>query len=176
MNLFSLHRDHELNARAHCDKHVVKMPVEVAQLLSTAVRILAREQGVDLSSPLSSLLYRETHRNHPCAVWTRTSMDAFLWVVEYGESLCAEYTYRYGKNHAAKRVIEACDCLDTFYGLTPAENPEPQPQCMPEQYRVPGNPVKAYRAYFCGEKSHLAQWTNRPVPRWFKETQTSELP
>ena len=40
MNIFFLHRDPEQAAKEHVDKHVVKMIVEYAQLLSTAHRML----------------------------------------------------------------------------------------------------------------------------------------
>jgi len=28
--------------------------------------------------------------------------------------------------------------------------------------------VAAYRAYYIGEKQHLAKWTGRPIPEWFE--------
>lgn len=40
MNVFALDRDPYISASYHCDKHVVKMIVEYAQLLSTAHRVL----------------------------------------------------------------------------------------------------------------------------------------
>jgi hypothetical protein len=164
MNLFYFHHEPDINARMHCDKHVVKMPLEVAQLLSTAVRVLVHASGmqIDLTG-----VYKQTHVNHPCAVWTRSSVLAFDSVVEYGEALCMEYTYRYGREHASQEVIELCSALDDFYTLTYTEPMPSLPQMMPEQYKVPGDPVAAYRAYFNGEKQHIAKWTNRPAPEWF---------
>ena len=40
MNIFILHSDPEVAAKQHCDKHVCKMIVESAQMLSTAHRLL----------------------------------------------------------------------------------------------------------------------------------------
>lgn len=40
MNIFTLHQDPFICAQQHCDKHVVKMILEYAQLLSTAHRLL----------------------------------------------------------------------------------------------------------------------------------------
>ena len=40
MNIFYLHNDPEISAKMHCDKHVVKMIIEYAQMLSTAHRML----------------------------------------------------------------------------------------------------------------------------------------
>ena len=43
MNIFYLHKDPVICAEYHIDKHVVKMPIEYAQLMSTAHRVLDGE-------------------------------------------------------------------------------------------------------------------------------------
>ena len=50
MNIFYLDKNFQVNAKLHCDKHVVKMIVEYAQLLSTAHRVLDGKQYIDSSS------------------------------------------------------------------------------------------------------------------------------
>jgi hypothetical protein len=40
MNIFYLHPNPEVCAKHHCDKHVVKMTLETAQLLSTVPHVL----------------------------------------------------------------------------------------------------------------------------------------
>ena len=47
MNLFYLHNDPVKSAEMHCDKHVVKMIIEYAQMLSTAHRMLDGKQYTD---------------------------------------------------------------------------------------------------------------------------------
>ena len=44
MNIFYLHREPDIAAQMHVDKHCVKMILETCQLLSTAHRILDGEQ------------------------------------------------------------------------------------------------------------------------------------
>lgn len=44
MNIFVLHPTPRISAQYHCDKHVVKMILEYAQMLSTAHRVLDGEQ------------------------------------------------------------------------------------------------------------------------------------
>jgi len=44
MNIFFLDKDPKIAAQMQCDKHVVKMILETAQMLSTA----ARAQGHDI--------------------------------------------------------------------------------------------------------------------------------
>ena len=50
MNIFYLDKDPKIAARLHCDKHVVKMIIEYAQLMSTAHRMLDGEHYIDASS------------------------------------------------------------------------------------------------------------------------------
>ena len=40
MNVFFLDKDPKLASEYHCDKHVVKMLIEYAQLMSTAHRVM----------------------------------------------------------------------------------------------------------------------------------------
>ena len=49
MNIFFLDTDTKQCAKYHCDKHVVKMIVEYAQLLSTAHRMLDGEEYIGKS-------------------------------------------------------------------------------------------------------------------------------
>ena len=49
MNIFYLNKDPKICAEQHCDKHVVKMIVEYAQLLSTAHRVIDGEEYEDRS-------------------------------------------------------------------------------------------------------------------------------
>ena len=71
MNIFYIDKDPIKAAQMACDKHVVKMILETAQLLCTAHRVI---DGVDLQ--MNSLLeettmYRATHINHPSTKWVR---------------------------------------------------------------------------------------------------------
>ena len=161
MNLFVLDANPRRAARMMCDKHVVKMCLETAQLLCTAVN----EHG-------GSAPYKTTHKNPPCAVWTRHSWVNFLWVFNHGKALCAEYTKRYGRKHKCEDVIEECarlavtSTLPEGFGTGVWELGGP-PQCMPDEYKD-RSIVTAYRNYYIGEKSYLAKWNKgTPAPSWW---------
>ena len=49
MNIFYLDNDPKVAAEMHCDKHVVKMLVEYAQILSTAHRMVDGEKYIGKS-------------------------------------------------------------------------------------------------------------------------------
>ena len=50
MNIFYLDNDPVKCAEMHCDKHIVKMIIEYAQLMSTAHRMLDGKHYIDDSS------------------------------------------------------------------------------------------------------------------------------
>ena len=93
MNIFILDHDLKKSIEYHVDKHVVKMPLEAAQMMSTALwvdkllgfvpRALTKEETGILNKakkeiaplplperPLSP--YLPTMYNHPCTIWVRS--------------------------------------------------------------------------------------------------------
>lgn len=154
MNLFILDLDHYRNSVAHMDSHVVKMPLEAAQLACTALH----EFGV--LAP-----YKPTHRNHPCAVWTRASRSNFIWTCEYGLALCKEYNFRYLKFHKCEAVLRWCLWE---YQTIPLGDRTPFAVAIPEPHRIESaDPVCQYRHYYNLGKRHLAKWTRRQPPEWY---------
>jgi len=136
-----------------CDKHVVKMPLETAQLLCSAF-----EKG---RAP-----YKRTHYNHPCSIWTRISEKNFEWLVEHGLALCDEYTFRYGKVHKSRNVINWCSKNQSELEFKSIKK-TPFTLCFDKQYQI-GNAVKSYRRYYQAEKQEIAKWMkNRAQPKWF---------
>ena len=153
MNIFVLDYDIEKCAQYHCDKHVVKMILESAQLLSSAVRV----SGIDAG-------YKLTHKNHPCAIWVRESLANFLWLDDLFHALHAEWKYRY--NHPENKKHKS---FDIVYNL-PNPNIEdkgltPFALAMPDKYKDK-DAVTAYRNYYKGEKQHLFNWKKREQPDW----------
>ena len=155
MNLFILDRDPRVAALYHCDKHVVKMTLETAQILSTVCHQLGHSFDGQ---------YRATHTNHPCTVWARSSRENYVWALQLLEELGKEYSHRYGRRHASTALLEALRGCPTRL-LMAAEAMTPFAQAMPEEYQQE-DPVAAYRSYYLGEKRGMLSYTNRDVPRW----------
>jgi hypothetical protein len=155
MNIFILDWDQNTCARYHNDKHVVKMVLEVSQLLC----------GVHWATG-GNAQYKLTHKNHPCAIWAREDLNNYMWLCELGLNLCREYTHRYGKTHKSYDVIMWCR---NNHPIIPNIKLTEAPTAMPDQYKVPGNVVQSYRNYYKGEKSGFAKWKNREIPKWFTE-------
>jgi hypothetical protein len=155
MNIFFLDNDPQLAAIYHGDKHVVKMILESAQLLSTAHHVLDGDKEG---------LYKKTHMNHPCAIWTRESSHNYLWLLSLLKHLCDEYTFRYKKIHKTSQLIPALNELPSSIKNTTFTKPA---QAMPEEFKNE-NSVVAYRNYYREKiKQNIAQWRKtREAPLW----------
>ena len=163
MNIFYLDRDPEIAAQMHCDKHVVKMILESAQMLSTAHRVLDGDEIAD-----SKGLYKMSHKNHPCTIWARTNSENYEWLWNLYDNLMKEYTYRYGKHHASERLTHAL--WEFPRNISHGDFTDP-PQCMPD-YCKSDDTVTAYQTYYIIEKSDFAKWPDERKPEWFNEQRT----
>lgn len=155
MNIFYLDRNVRLCAEAHCDKHVSKMIIEYAQLMSTAHH--------ETNSSLAPHCYRRTHVNHPSAVWVRESQDHYSWLYELFRELNNVYSERYRKTHATWTKLANVLCHNP--SLLPALGWQDPPQCMPDEFKA-NDVVEAYRNYYRMGKP-FARWAHTPTPSWF---------
>lgn len=158
MNIFYLHKNHYLSATFHCDKHVVKMILEYAQMMSTAHHLCS-------SSP-SAILYKKTHENHPSSIWARSGVRQYRWLYNCWLALCLEYKKRYGKQHQTFLKLKGVLSI-TPENLVDSGWSDP-PQCMDDQYKD-ADTVYAYRKFYIGAKKSFAKWKNGRIPEWFHE-------
>jgi len=153
MNIFFLDFDTKKCAEYHCDKHVVKMILETAQLLCGVHWVTGFEAP-----------YKLSHKNHPCAIWTRTSLSNYLYLCDLGLELCKEYTYRYGKKHKSQDVIEWC--LVNKPNIHDVDFTTP-PLAMGDEFKIGCDVIESYRNYYIEGKKDIVSWKNREVPKWF---------
>ena len=160
MNIFAVHKCPTESARALPDKLIVKMPLETAQMLSTAHRILSPHEYCEIKG-----IYKPAFVNHPCTIWARETHENYRWLLIHFITLCEEYYLRYAKYHASSTKLY--DGLARFPmnlqegGLTNFA------QAMPNKYKHK-NHITAYRQYMIAEK-YYAKWekgTNKPT--WWK--------
>jgi len=189
VNIFVLNENPILAARDHCDKHVVKMILESAQMLCAAHwlgwqkmlkppvdELSRRELHAWLSEHVDPRLvppWKMTHVSHPCTQWAQRCWGNYMWLSLHGLELCREYERRYGKEHKSLEVHRWLNRVipPTFEGTI--DNPTgitPFAVAMPEKYKVPDDPVASYRAYYLGEKSRFAKWRTGKVPSWWTST------
>ena len=177
MNVFYLDEDPKVCAQMHCDKHVVKMIIEYAQLMSTAHRMLDGKEYYGKTKngrkikrwehptpSLENILYKASHINHPSTIWTRANYKNYHWLYTMWMHLCNEYTIRYGKVHECDRKLSHILCM-LPQNIPDGEFTQPT-QAMPDQYKTK-NSIEAYRKYYIGDKKRFATWKLREVPEWY---------
>ena len=110
MNLFYLDEDLDKCAEYHVDKHIVKMPLEAAQILCTTIwidkyrgfvpralnaeerEVLNKEKALIKHLPPAErpvTPYLPMMYNPPCTIWARCSLDNHEWTHCYA---CLLYT------------------------------------------------------------------------------------
>ena len=160
MNIFMLHQEPQIAAQYHCDKHVIKMVLESAQLLCTALNITHGKQVMP---------YRSSHANHPCSLWVRESRDNALWLVDLAQALNQEYKHRYLRsvNHKSWDMLKSSSIRSRLRVLPSVGFTEPA-LAMPTQYWEldPFDAVQSYRNYYRGSKADMLSYTRRELPEW----------
>lgn len=152
MNIFMLDANPKKAAEYLVDRHVVKMCIEYAQLLSTAHFVLKSWKDG---------MYEATHIHHPSAKWVRACVDNYDWLYQHWTWTLDEYTVRYDKIHA-------CNDLRQYLMHEPRHIPwangmTPIPLCMPDEYKGDDR-IEAYRKYYDEGKRHLHSWKRRKTP------------
>lgn len=145
MNIFYLDASPLVSAQAMTNKHVVKMILETAQLLSTAHHVLDGD-----ASPFTADLYKITHQNHPSAIWTRESYQNYTWLYEHFIALCEEYKIRYKKTHKTEKVLK--DILSHTPMHIPYRPATPIRIAIANTQHHKPDPIASYRAYYEAEK------------------------
>ena len=181
MNIFILSDDPVEAARLQCDKHVVKMVLESAQMLSTAHRMLDGNVGIrpsksgkrmvkywTMPDDRENSLYKAVHMAHPCTVWTMESKANYDWHYQHFIALCEEYTYRYNKVHLTQTKLQSVLAEAPKNILNMSQTPfklamNNEPQC-----KFPNDPIKSYKLYYQTKQERFKMsWSKRQIPDWF---------
>jgi hypothetical protein len=165
MNIFVLDKNPKKCAEMTCDRPIIKMPLESAQMICTTHHLFPN------TSVKYDIPYKQTHVNHPCTKWVRSSLSNYKWLVELTRELNNEYKFRYNKDNDHKSWDKIKDLpLPNIpdIGMTVWA------RAMPDELKITGKNktytdiVKSYRNYYNVKKSAFAKWKNRGKPRWYK--------
>ena len=157
MNLFILSLIHAECAQFMIDKHIHKILLEAVQMLCTAVRLLNED--------VHPCIYKVAHKNHPVSIWCRTSRENFIWTLDLIDALHEEWRFRQSHTKTHKSYVIA-QYLRTIIPTFPEQGLTPFALAMPDQYKQ-DDPIESYRAYYRGDKAHMASWKKRSRPEWF---------
>lgn len=170
MNVFVLDVDPCRSARMLCDKHLIKMQLESAQLLSSSWHLWSGGVHVDG-------LYKPTHVHHPCTQKLVSSWRYVLWVFCNAREMAYEHQRRYGSRlHRSYEVTKAafamhCTRSDAWH-ITNTEFPLAMTDSIRRERKAAPieTAVELYRQYYIEEKAQFATWTNAEIPEWFTLT------
>lgn len=167
MNVFYPNSNPFECADEHCHVHRIKMILEYAQLLSTAHRVLACPEPIEVyvwknrkltrktkwhMHPSDTVRYRfgmiivtdtklysATHVNHPSAVWARSNKSHYEWLFHCFIGLLAWHTSHktWSKVERLAKTPPTISDLDLF--LAP-------PQAMPDEFKQ-SDTALAYQDY-----------------------------
>ena len=170
MNIFYTNKSPEISAYSLCDKHVVKMSLESAQMLTNCfsedILALPTTPKTQKGTPR-----KYSHWNHPSSIWVRQSKPNMQWLLDHAIAICHEKHRRYPDKplpfiYGFLKWTEA----NFFNSQVPDGDFTEPPQCMPDDCKVEGDSISAYRNYYNQEKADIATWKNAEIPWWFKKT------
>ncbi len=164
MNFMILSSDPVECARMHPDKIINSQIKEAAQMLFLPFWMEARDDS-RIEKQLKGIgACLPTHEWHPCTMWVRRSQGNYYWAYSLFLALLKEKRRRWIEPHEYEkfRVILSSVPRTVFFGdLTPFA------QAMPDECKVEGDAVAAYREYFRQHKRHYAKWYGNQIPKWW---------
>ena len=185
MNIFYVDKNPVTAAKMMCDKHIIKMILESAQMLCTAKRVLDGKEYMAktkngrnikrwrLDDPdEEAIIYKAGWLGHPSTQWVLKSAYNYVWLYNHMMALNQEYKLRCQKNVNHTSI----DKLG-FILRNPPKNARVDVMgtdatpAMPEHCKIPGDVVGSYRKYYILEKRRFAKWEkpNAVMPDWYKE-------
>ena len=164
VNFFYLDNDPKKCAQCYCNKHIIKIPIEIAQILSKIHYEL--KSGID---------YNKIYKNSSVVkntlgpyIWAIESLDNYIWTCKLGLALIDEYKFRYNKETFKSQII-----IETLL-----DNPPNLPKIGKTKFIstnqidmfqfISRDPIVCSRYNYCEMKCNNDIWTNREKPDWFE--------
>ena len=185
MNIFYVDKNPVTAAKMMCDKHIIKMILESAQMLCTAKRVLDGTEYFDTTkngrkikrwrlenSNEEAIIYKAGWLKHPSTQWVMRSAYNYIWLFNHFMALNQEYKLRWQKNVNHVSVDKLAELLKHPPKNAPLNviGTDADP-AMPDHCKIAGDVVGSYRKYYILEKRRFAKWEKHGavMPEWFKE-------
>lgn len=168
MNIFALDMNPKTSAQMMMDSHVIKMPTESMQMMST----IATHLGIE-DAP-----YKPVMLNHPCTIWARQTSQNYQWLRKHCYFLCKEYTARYGRKHKVEETLEEyANVFNQVEDVLPATGLTPFGIAMSDKYRIERMSsedafefaIRSYRHYYLQGKWKISSWKTQEPEWWPKD-------
>ena len=179
MNIFAVDPDPLVSARMLPDKHVTKMILESAQMLSIVYSPhywdIGEVMKVD-GTPFKTA--KGAFKKHPCTIWAAESQANCAWLIQHAVGLCHEFKHRYDKFHGLTKSL--WDVKRLFHRMsgepiTVFRNIEGFARAMPEDIKFDTSidDVTAYRQYLNTKPWVYYNYLRKPDrrPDWILQPQ-----
>ena len=174
MNIFIVDEDPITSARLLPDKHVTKMILESAQMLSIVFSpwywdcgTVAKVNGEPFKTEKGAF------RNHPCTAWAAECQANCAWLIQHACALCTEFRYRYDHKHKLENSLFECKKLFqrvTGNPITVYREVTSFARAMPEEFKLDTSitDVEAYRMYVASKGWPTDNYLRKPErkPEW----------
>lgn len=179
VNIFFTDWDPVVAARDSCDSYVIKIPVEVATMLSAVHWRTGYNGPVCSGMPLKldgALVmpaigpYRDSRvikSSSEIYKWLTKSQGNYNYAIGYGLELVREYTRRYGKLHSSEGAL--LWLKDNIPCIPDGAMTEDIALAMPKMYKNRYNPTHSYKLYLFHEKFGVLKWNRGQMPGWYKQ-------
>ena len=195
MNIFYLSEDPRQAAEWMVDKHVVKMILETAQILSTVHRVIDGQEvevtykipakvvempfeGTTITKPAKmrkkKVWVLEDNRNDILYAATHINHPSTVWARQSVENYnwLVDHLFALGDEYTYRYGKRHATI--TKLGLTLQSPPFAlkewdatlMPSCMPDECKISTDPVMNYREYYRTSKASMHSWKKRDVPYW----------
>ena len=153
MNIFAVDTDPIIAARQLPDRHVTKMILESAQMLSIVFSKhywdIGQVMKVD-GTPFKT--EKGAFKKHPCTIWAAAKPENCAWLIQHACALCVEFRQRYGHKHKLEKSLFECKKLfhrETGESITIHSMVDGFARAMPEEFKLDNTitDVEAYRMY-----------------------------
>lgn len=175
MNIFVVDKDPILAAQALPDRHVVKMILESAQMISIVfsphywnIGEVAKVDGTPFNTK------RGAFKNHPCTKWVAENKDNCDWLFAHAFGLCEEFDHRYQHKHGLHLSLLRAyhHFLDHYQGVPNYERVTKFARAMPDElkFNTELTDAAAYRQYLNTKEWIRDNYLKDPSrkPTWIK--------
>jgi hypothetical protein len=164
VNFFYLDIDPKICAQYYCNKHIIKIPIEIAQILSKVHYEF--KSGIDYNKIYkNSLVVKNTLGPY---IWITQSLDNYIWTCNLGLELVNEYKFRYNKTTFKTQIIIET-LLNNLPNLPKIGKTKFIGTNQFDMFQfISDDPIICARYNYCEMKCSNDIWTNRQKPDWFE--------
>ncbi len=165
VNFFYLDKDPIKCAKYYCNKHILKIPIEIAQILSKIHHEL--ETGINYCKIYKNSQVVKNTLGPYC--WIKQSYDNYIWTTKLGLALINEYKLRYNKDiHKSEPILKYL-----------ADNPPKLPKIGITRFigtnkydmfqYISNDPIICGRYNYAEMKCKNDKWNIHGPPNWYLE-------